>query len=530
MIALALATPLVMLLACLWDRAQRVMPRLLALAPLPALAAALLSAPPLVIDQPLVHIVLEFDRTGAMLTGAAALLWCAGGAAATVRLRGDLHPVRFTMFWLLTQAGSLAVFMAADLAGFFVAYTVVSLAAYGLVLHDQTPRATRAAGIYAVFAVLGEGLVLLGFVMLAAAAPGQRLLIRDALAALPPTGYGAATLAALIGGFGLKMGLVPGHVWMPPTYRAAPAPAAAVLSGAAVKAGVIGLIRFLPLDAPWPQAGTILAALGFASAFFGVAMGITRSHPKTVLAFSSISQMGVIAALAGTALMAGHGAGQDGFTIGFYAMHHLLAKGALFLAVAVALTQRDGRMVPLLLPACLVALGMGGLPLTGGAVAKLATKDLFGTGLPATLSALSAAGTTLLMLHFLRRLAHLLPRGDSRIAPLATRLAWWTIAAAALVLPWMLYPGAFAGLLTAEAIWSSLWPVLLGGVLAALLFRLAPLRDLPEDTELILAEATIGRPGVWNWLDRLDHVLRRWSAAGLALVVVALALAALLMA
>ena len=45
------------------------------------------------------------------------------------------------------------------------------------------------------------------------------------------------------------------HGWMPLAYTAAPIPAAAVLSGAAVKAGVIGLIRFLPFDAALPGLG-----------------------------------------------------------------------------------------------------------------------------------------------------------------------------------------------------------------------------------------------------------------------------------
>ena len=56
-------------------------------------------------------------------------------------------------------------------------------------------------------------------------------------------------LGWIILGFGVKLGMVPFHVWMPVTYRTAPIPAAAVMSGAAVKAGVIGLIRFLPLGA-----------------------------------------------------------------------------------------------------------------------------------------------------------------------------------------------------------------------------------------------------------------------------------------
>ena len=98
---------------------------------------------------------------------------------------------------------------------------------------------------------------------------------------------------------------MPLHVWMPLTYSAAPIPAAAVLSGAAVKAGVIGLIRFLPFDTALPGWGEALAAVGLFSAFYGVAIGITQPNPKTVLAYSSVSQMGLLAACSAWGLPAG---------------------------------------------------------------------------------------------------------------------------------------------------------------------------------------------------------------------------------
>ena len=98
---------------------------------------------------------------------------------------------------------------------------------------------------------------------------------------------------------------MPLHVWMPLTYSAAPIPAAAVLSGAAVKAGVIGLIRFLPFETGVPGWGEVLAAVGLLSAFYGVAIGITQTNPKTVLAYSSVSQMGLLAAVLGMGLAVG---------------------------------------------------------------------------------------------------------------------------------------------------------------------------------------------------------------------------------
>src|SRR5215470_16478408 len=115
----------------------------------------------------------------------------------------------------------------------------------------------------------------------------------------PYSPWRGAAMTLLILGFGLKIGLVPGHVWMPLAYTAAPIPAAAALSGAAVKAGVIGLIRFLPLGPAMPRWGEALAAAGLFSAFYGVIIGLTQKHPKTVLAYSSISQMGLLAAALG---------------------------------------------------------------------------------------------------------------------------------------------------------------------------------------------------------------------------------------
>ena len=111
-----------------------------------------------------------------------------------------------------------------------------------------------------------------------------------------------------------------------------------MLSGAAVKAGVIGLIRFLPLGVAMPAWGEALAAAGMFSAFYGVVVGITQDNPKTVLAYSSVSQMGLLAAVLGM----GWAAGDAGAGLGasFSAAHHILVKGGLFLAIGVAAATR----------------------------------------------------------------------------------------------------------------------------------------------------------------------------------------------
>jgi multicomponent Na+:H+ antiporter subunit A len=529
----ALAMPLAMLLACVSRRLRDRMPVLLAFAPAPALVAALLGVgnAPLVKFPPPFRLTLALDAPGALLLGAAALLWIIAGAYAAIYLRDEPNAGRFVEWWLLTLFGSLGVFMAADLVSFYLTYSVVSLAAWGLIAHDGTPASGRAGAVYFALAVLGEAFLLMAFVFMAESMPNGGLLIRDAVAALPASPWRGASLTLLLLGFGLKIGLVPGHVWMPLAYRAAPIPAAAALSGAAVKAGLIGLIRFLPFGAAMPAWGEALAAAGMLSAFYGVAVGITQDNPKTVLAYSSVSQMGLLAA----ALGMGWAAGDPGATLGasFAAAHHVLVKGGLFLAIGLAMAARP-RLWPVLLPAAILALGLGGLPLTGGALAKLAVKAALGKGLVGALAALSAAGSTLLMIHFLRRL--MATNTPASAAPLGLVRPWLAIAFAAIAVPWLLYPfaqtGPRLGTLAPGAMWPALWPVLLGAVLAGALWRSRyPLPQVPEGDIVVLGERAVRTISVWGAaIERADGWLRQWPVASLSLLIFAIVLAAALMA
>ena len=535
LLAAALATPLAMVAACVSRRLRDRMPTLLVFAPVPALAAALLApgGAPLVIFPPPLRMTLTLDVPAAMLLGTAALLWIVAGAYAATYLRGEPNAARFSEWWLLTLTGSLGVFMAADLVSFYLTYSVVSLAAYGLVIHDGTAVSRRAGTVYVSLAVLGEAFLLMAFVFMAEAVPSGSLLIRDAVAALPMSPWRAASLALLILGFGLKIGLVPGHVWMPLAYRAAPAPAAAVLSGAAVKAGIIGLIRFLPLGAAMPAWGEALAAAGMFSAFYGVAVGVTQDNPKTVLAYSSVSQMGLLAA----ALGMGWAAGDPGAALGasFSAANHILVKGALFLAIGVA-AAAGPRLWPVLLPAAVLALGLGGLPLTGGALAKLAVKAELGKGLVGVIATLSAAGSTLLMLHFLRRLAA--AGMVQTTSPTAAGLVrpWLPMAFAAIAVPWAFYPLAQSGTrvdaLAPGKLLAALGPVLLGVVLFGGLWRWGSrLPPVPPGDIVVAGEAALRRTAPWGEaIERADGWLRQWPIASLSLLTVAILLAAALWA
>lgn len=531
----ALAAPVAMIVAYLRPASRERVPGLLPLAPVPGLLASIgAQGGSAALPPALLRLTLALDVPGAaLLLGVASLLWITAGIYAAAWLRGQPDRGRFVIWWLLTLTGSLGVFMAADLVSFYFLFSVVSLAAYGLIVHDGSAGARRAGSIYVALAVLGEAFLLLGFVFLADGVAGGSLLIRDAVGALPTSPWRAAALLMLMLGFGIKIGLVPVHEWMPVAYSAAPIPAAAVLSGAGVKAGVIGFLRFLPFGLALPGWGASLTDIGLFSAFFGVVIGITQSNPKTVLAYSSISQMGLLAAVIGMGMSAGDTS--VAVAVAFYAAHHVLVKGGLFLAVGVGEVRTDRRLGLLLGPAAFLALGLAGLPLTGGALAKLAIKGPLGGGVVGLLGALSAAGTALLMLHFLQRL-RAYPSGDASGGAAGRLLAaWLATAVAAVAVPWLVYAFAWgngAAVLAPGALAAAIWPLLLGVALFLALRRFsARVPSVPAGDILALAGLTSGAIArTAAAFERLDEVLRQWPVAAAALLASAIVMSVMMFA
>ncbi len=528
-----LFVPLLMAACCLSTHFRTQALSLLVLAPLPAFLAALVSSDGrFVFFPPPFRLTLVLDRPGAILLGGSALLWSAAGAYAASYLRRDPAAPRFAVWWLLTLSGSLGLFIVGDVVNFYLLFTLASLAAYGLIVHEQTVPACRAGVIYVVLALLAEAFLLLALVMLAAGHPEANPQIREIVASLPSSPMRDGIVGLFILAFALKMGLFPLHVWLPLAHPAAPAPASAVLSGVVVKAGVIGLIRFLPLDAGLPVWGSVLIGAGIVTAYYGVIVGVTQVRSKTILAYSTVSQMGLVAVLLGVGLENAD-AGTTNL-VAYYGVHHMLVKGALFLAVGILATASGARR-PLLLLTGILALSLGGMPLTSGALAKLATKPMLGDGLVEYAVVLAGAGSTLLMLHFIMTVARDARQLPQASASLVQIVSWLVVAAASLTVPWSLYPEiageSVASLLAPDALWKVAWPMLVGALAFFAVRRMTRLPgSIPEGDIIILAEA--GNPLV-HWLtasiEKADTRLRRWPIAGLWLIGLAVVLGGAMM-
>lgn len=409
---------------------------LLPLGPLPALAAALYAPRDTLVALPgvLLNGGLELTGTGALFLGGAALLWFWAGVYAAFYLRHDSRPTAFALFWNLVLAGNLGVFIAADIVSFYVFFALVSLLAYPLVIHDRKPASMRAGTVYLVLAVLGEVAILVGL-MLASYGAGGAIGIEVVRAALALPSTHPAALGLLIAGFGIKAGLMPLHVWLPVAHPAAPVPASAVLSGAIVKAGIFGLVAFLPLGTPEAVAGTVLMGLGFTGLFLAALLALGQSGAKSVLAYSTVSQMGLVMGVLGYALAQGSAPAAVLPALALFALHHGLAKGALFLGVGLAPTCGRAWRWGLMAVLAVLGLSLAGAPLLAGALVKSALKDPAGA-LGATLIGLSALTTALAM----ARCLAVLPASESRRRPpVLLALPFLALAGAALWLPWLLY-------------------------------------------------------------------------------------------
>ncbi|OUZ06263.1 hypothetical protein BHE97_19230 [Aeromicrobium sp. PE09-221] len=439
-----------------------------------------------------------------------------GLALAFIPRSGTERPALLSGLVMVCFVANAGVFAAADLITFYLCFTVMSFAGYGLVVHSGSRPARRAGRIYLVMTVLGEGAVLSAMVLIARAG-GLRL--GESAAAVAGSPDRDLIIGLLLLGFGVKAGTVPLHVWLPLAHPAAPTPASAVLSGAMIKAGLVGWLRFLPFGESEIGWGTAFMALALLGGFLAVPAGLLQDDPKVVLAYSSISQMGFLAVLIGVALAVPEAAGACTIAAVVYAVHHGLAKGVLFLGVQMWDVERWRRW-PVAVLMAVAGLSIIGAPLTGGYVAKYGAKEAVGAAMfPATGGASLAEvlpwvglGSTLLLARF----AVVMWRRDRAPSPTPiTRDIAWAIVAVAPV-------GAVGWLASSHEPLSTTpdwfdpgtwvaqsWPLLVGLVLAVGAARIArgprwkdsriahPHGDIvPPGDVVTLEERLVSRAGV----------------------------------
>ena len=252
-------------------------------------------------------------------------------------------PPRRLVPYPLFLAGMALTLLAADGFTLLLGFEAMSLASWALLAAqaqgDGSEAERAAARLYLGFALFGAA-CLIPAIGLLAGLPGD--LSFAGLRAAPPQGWqAAAVLALVLLGAGSKAGLVPLHGWLPIAHPVAPSHVSALMSGAMTKVALYVIAR-LALDLGGPAQplgwGVPLLLLGAASALLGALRATQEVDGKTLLACSTVENIGFIAMAFGlsavlraadltplAALAAGAGL--------LHALAHGLFKTLLFLAM-----------------------------------------------------------------------------------------------------------------------------------------------------------------------------------------------------
>ncbi len=336
----------------------------------------------------------------------AGILWLLGTTYALYYPHIDKHKSQFMALFGIAMGSSFGLILSADLFGFLSFFTFMSLSSYVLIMLDKTSGAITAANIYIKWVIIGEVAIFSAFCILNYMSLSQQLVDTPLLQFLG---------LMLIAGFGIKIGLLGFHTWLPLAHPVAAVPASALLSGFMVKAGMIGWLKFFPFEyngaTLFYKLGLFTIFLGIAGAFYAAIKGVFQKDPKAVLAYSTVSQMGLLSACFGVILAFPLMKEPMTLAIVFYALHHGLVKSALFLSVGIApLLNKQINTTPFVrvmtyLVALIPALSLVGAAFTSGFFAKNEVKILL-NNLPYLKYAIisSSVFTGLLMCRFIHML------------------------------------------------------------------------------------------------------------------------------
>lgn len=230
----------------------------------------------------------------------------------------------------------ILVITARNLVFFLVAWEVMSILSYFLVIFEsEDPQNRRAGLIYLIMTHLATAFLIIAFMLIYKYTGTLELGIGGQSI---PTQVKNYIFILLLVGFGTKAGIIPLHVWLPYAHPAAPSNVSALMSGIMIKTAVYGLIRFVLVflgEQPvwW---GVVILVIGTLCTLLGVAYALLEQNVKRLLAYCSIENIGVILIGVGIAFSA-YAQGQKALSglalmaALFHLLNHTLFKGALFL-------------------------------------------------------------------------------------------------------------------------------------------------------------------------------------------------------
>ncbi|ANB61625.1 NADH-quinone oxidoreductase subunit M [Anoxybacteroides amylolyticum] len=247
----------------------------------------------------------------------------------------------YFMLFLLLEIGMLGVFVAGNLFLFFLFFEITLVPMFFLIGKWGYFEKEKAAYSYLLYNGIGSAILLLVILILFARTGTSNI---AALQDMLRGGEGASQMLAplsndlryglfiaLLIAFGVKLPIVPLHSWMLRVHVQAPPSIVMLHSGVLLKIGAFGLIRFGMGLFPeqFERFATFIAILGVINLLYGAFLAFVQEDFKMVLAYSSISHMGIV--LIGLGAL--NEAGIQGAI--FQVVSHGLISALLFLLVSI---------------------------------------------------------------------------------------------------------------------------------------------------------------------------------------------------
>ncbi|HSO19701.1 MAG TPA: proton-conducting transporter membrane subunit, partial [Desulfosarcina sp.] len=251
------------------------------------------------------------------------------------------------LFFSLLVASMALVVTAANMLTFMLAWEIMSLSSFFLVIHDHERPENRKAGyLYLVFSQVGAMFILAAFGIIYSQT-GSFGFDAAGLA----TAYKLLAFVFAFIGFGSKAGVFPFHVWLPHAHPAAPSHISAVMSGVMIKTGIYGLLRMDSLlDLHTPAVGVMVLAFGMLSGVLGVVYALGQHDLKRLLAYHSVENIGIILIGIGIGMIGVEAQNPIMAVLGFaggllHVLNHAIFKSLLFMGAGVVLHKTGTRTI-----------------------------------------------------------------------------------------------------------------------------------------------------------------------------------------
>ncbi len=260
------------------------------------------------------------------------------------------RPNYFHTLVMAMEVGLMGVYLAADYFLFYVMWEITLVPMYFMISWYGGPRRHYAAIKFLIYTHVASLVMLIGIFAMGfqvASMTGVADFSFETVNSIMPTtseAFQAMVFALLFFGFMVKMPSVPFHTWLPDAHVEAPTGGSVLLAGVMLKMGSYGIIRVcleaLPLGAHYWQ--WVIIAIGLVSMVYGAYACIAQTDLKKMVAFSSISHMGMV--------MLGIGCLSDiGITFAIFQMFaHGLISAVLFMVCGMCGHMVGTREMPLL--------------------------------------------------------------------------------------------------------------------------------------------------------------------------------------